>query len=131
MCVFCKIVNQEIPAYRVFENDQTLAFLDINPTTPGHVLVIPKNHYQNIEAIPEKEFFEIISTVKKIAKLLKDKLLVVGYNILENNDPVAGQDISHLHFHIIPRSKNDGLNLWPRGSYAPGEAEEILKKLST
>ena len=73
----------------------------------------------------------MMSTVKKIAKLLKDKLPATGYNILENNDPVSGQDIPHLHFHIIPRSENDNLKLWSPGRYALGAAEEILKKLKT
>lgn len=129
MCIFCKIINQEIPCYRVYEDDKTLAFLDIKPVNPGHVLVLPKTHYQNFEDISEVDLAALMVTVKKIGKLLKDKLGVEGYNVHENNDPIAGQEVPHLHFHLIPRLAADGLEHWPGKSYLPGEAEEIIKKL--
>ncbi|MFA5023559.1 MAG: HIT family protein [Patescibacteria group bacterium] len=129
MCIFCKIINQEIPCYRVYEDDKVLAFLDIEPVNPGHILVLPKIHYQNFEDINETDLSALILTVKKIGKLLKDKLGVDGYNVHENNNPIAGQEIPHLHFHIIPRYAGDGLGHWPGKSYQPGEAEEIIKKL--
>ncbi len=129
MCIFCQIINNEIPSPRVYEDDKALAFLDIAPVNPGHTLVVPKRHYENIEAIPAEELGELMKTVKKIGALLKDKLGIPGYNVMENNDPVAGQVVRHLHFHIIPRHEGDGLALWPGHSYKEGEAEEILKKL--
>jgi histidine triad (HIT) family protein len=129
MCIFCKIINQEIPCYRVYEDDKVLAFLDIEPVNPGHILVLPKIHYQNFEDINETDLSALILTVKKIGKLLKDKLGVDGYNVHENNNPIAGQEIPHLHFHITPRYAGDGLGHWPGKSYQPGEAEEIIKKL--
>ncbi len=128
-CIFCKIINGEIPSYKVYEDEYTLAFLDIGPVNPGHTLVIPKKHFANIEAADEKTLCRVINTVKKVGLSLKKNLGVAGYNILEANDPVAGQSVPHLHFHLVPRSENDGLNLWPQKKNKAGEAEEILKKI--
>ncbi len=129
MCVFCKIIKSEIPCYKIYEDDQVFAFLDINSVHPGHTLVISKKHVANLEEISEADLQALILTVKKIGQLLKEKLGVLGYNVSLNNDPVAGQEIPHLHFHVIPRKVHDGLKLFPQQSYAPGEAEEVLRKL--
>jgi len=129
MCVFCKIITGEIPSYKIYEDDQVFAFLDIKPVHPGHTLVISKKHVANLEEISETDLQAVILTVKKIGQMLKNKLGVLGYNVSLNNDPVAGQEIPHLHFHIIPRKIHDGLKLFPQQGYAPGEAEEVLRKL--
>lgn len=131
MCIFCQIAAGEIPCYKVYEDDQALAFLDIKPMSPGHTLVIPKKHYANLEEITDSDLAALMSAVKKVGRLLKEKLGVEGYNLSENNDPVAGQEIPHLHFHLQPRRRDDGLALWPQKEYAPGEAEEILRKLNS
>lgn len=128
-CIFCKIVAGEIPSYKIYENEKTLAFLDIAPVNPGHVLVIPKKHYVNFEDIPEDELCEVVRAVKKVGQALKSGLGLSGYNVIENNDPIAGQIIPHLHFHIIPRVEGDGLRLWPQSKYGEGEAEEVLGKI--
>lgn len=130
MCIFCKIVSGEIPSNKIYEDDHILAFLDIRPVNPGHTLVIPKQHYQNLEEIPEAELQFLILAVKKIGASLKAKLKIEGYAVSANNDPSAGQEVPHLHFHIIPRHVGDGHKPWARGEYAAGEAEEILKKLN-
>ncbi|MFH1667736.1 MAG: HIT family protein [Candidatus Komeilibacteria bacterium] len=130
-CLFCKIKQGEIPCHQVYENDDILAFLDIAPCNPGHTLVIPKEHYINIEEVPEELLGKVIIGVKKVGAMIKNKLGVEGYTVQVNNDPVAGQVIPHLHFHIIPRHKNDGHKLWRQGKYLAGEAEEIIKKLNT
>lgn len=129
MCIFCKIIAGEIPCHKVYEDDKVLAFLDIKPVNPGHVLILPKKHYQNIEEINEDYLTAVIIIVKKIGKLLKDKLGIAGYNVHENNDLIAGQTVPHIHFHIIPRIDGDGLNHWSHKPYKDDEAEEILKKL--
>lgn len=129
MCIFCKIVAGEIPSHRVYENESTLAFLDVAPVNPGHTLVIPKEHYQNIEEVPKDVLCEVMQAVKIIGSKFKKNLGVAGYNIMENNDPLAGQIIPHLHFHVIPRQEGDGLKLWPQGKYSEGEAEEVVKSL--
>ncbi len=128
-CIFCKIAKDEIPSYKVYEDNKTLAFLDIAPVNNGHILVIPKKHYKNIEDISEEELYTIIKTVKKIGKALKESLDILGYNVNINNDPIAGQIIPHIHFHIIPRYKKDGLKLWTQGKYKNKEAEKIQNKI--
>jgi len=128
-CIFCKIAKDEIPSYKVYEDNKTLAFLDIAPVNNGHILVIPKKHYKNIEDISEEELYTIIKTVKKIGKALKKSLDIPGYNVNINNDSIAGQIIPHIHFHIIPRYKNDGLKLWTQGKYRNKEAEKIQNKI--
>jgi len=129
MCIFCKIITGEIPCFKIYEDDNVLAFLDIKPVHPGHTLVLPKKHVANLEEISVADLQAVILAVKKIGQKLKDKLGVIGYNVSLNNDPVAGQEIPHLHFHIIPRKINDGLKLFPQQTYASGEAEEVLRKL--
>jgi histidine triad (HIT) family protein len=129
MCIFCKIINREIPSYTFYEDEKTIAILDIKPVNPGHALVIPKSHVANLEEIEESDLAELILVVKKVGALLKDKLNVSGYNLVVNNDPVAGQEIPHLHFHLIPREKGDGLKLFPQSEYRAGKIEEILNKL--
>lgn len=128
-CIFCKIVRADIPSYKVYEDDYTLAFLDIAPVSKGHTLVIPKKHYVNFEDIPEEELSAVIKTVKRVGRMLKENFGVVGYNMQVNNDSIAGQIIPHIHFHLIPREEGDGLELWPQGGYDPGEAGEIAKKI--
>jgi len=114
----------------VYEDENTLAFLDIAPVNPGHTLIVPKKHYINMEEIPEDQLCQLAAVIKKIGKAVKDGLGAEGYNVTENNDPISGQIVPHLHFHVIPRRQGDGLRLWPQGEYGEGEAEEILKKLS-
>ncbi len=130
MCIFCEIIKGNIPAYKVYEDDDIFAFLDIKPINPGHTLVVPKKHYKNLEEIPEEDLKKLIIAVKKVGYLLKSKLAIVGYNASVNNDPVAGQVIPHIHFHVIPRHMGDGHHSWHRGEYAPGEADSIIKKLA-
>jgi len=129
MCIFCKMINKDFPTRAVYEDEKTFAFLDIKPVNPGHILVIPKKHYANIEDISAEDLVAVILTVKKMGALLKTKLGVAGYNIMENNDPVAGQNVAHLHFHVIPRHEGDGHVVWPQSEYEEGQAEEIVKKL--
>ncbi|MFH1582942.1 MAG: HIT family protein [Candidatus Falkowbacteria bacterium] len=128
-CIFCKIITGEIPSFKVYEDEQVLAFLDINPVNPGHTLVLPKKHVENIEEADEETLCKVIKTIKKVGLSLKKNLAVLGYNVQVNNDPVAGQAVPHLHFHVTPRLENDGLKLWPQKKYKENQAEEILNKI--
>lgn len=128
-CIFCKIIAGEIPSYKVYEDEFTLAFLDINPVNSGHTLVVSKQHVINIEEASAEILCQAIATVKKVGLSLKNNLGVAGYHVGMNNDPVAGQVVPHLHFHVTPRQAGDGLKLWPQKKYATGEAEEVLKKI--
>ena len=127
-CIFCKIVNKEIPSKIVFENEKIIAFLDIFPILEGHTIVIPKNHSITIEDIPEKELFELFKVVKKISTHIHEKLKIQGYNILQNNFKAAGQEIDHIHVHIIPRIENDDrfkLKI-PRNQASQEDLDKIL-----
>jgi histidine triad (HIT) family protein len=102
MCIFCKIANKEIPAKIVYEDESTFAFLDINPRSKGHTLVIPKEHYETFDELPDDVAIALVKTIKKVIEMLRP-LNPDGYNILNNNKPAAGQEVPHVHFHIIPR----------------------------
>jgi histidine triad (HIT) family protein len=132
-CVFCKIINKEIPAKIILENDQCLAFLDISPISRGHTIVIPKNHASTIEDILEKDLVSVFKVVKNLAIHIHKKLNSGGYNILQNNFKPAGQVINHFHVHIIPRNEDDNrfkIKI-PRTQASENELEMIFKKLTT
>lgn len=101
-CIFCKIIKGEIPSYKIYEDDHILSFLDINPLSKGHTVVIPKEHYENILDIPEELYLEMSKVVKKISQLLNDKYHPEGILINQNNGKRAGQEIFHIHTHIKP-----------------------------
>lgn len=111
-CIFCKIVAGEIPSFKVYEDDQVLAFLDITQVTPGHTLVIPKEHVRNVLEMKADAAAQLFSCVPKLARQLTDKLGARGLNILNNNEALAGQTVFHAHIHLLPRfGEDDGLRL--------------------
>lgn len=129
-CIFCKIVKGEMPCRKVHEDKSTLAFLDINPANPGHVLVIPKKHTESIFEIDEEDLRDTISATKKIATLIKEKLGVEYMQIIQNNGRLAGQLVSHIHFHIIPRFEKDNVIFtYQRKDLSDKDLDEIQKKL--
>ncbi len=131
-CIFCKIVAGEIPAKKVYEDDETIAFLDIQPVNPGHTLVIPKDHFENIYATPVLTWVRMQMTAQKIALAIKSSLDADGINIVMNNEAPAGQVVPHAHIHVIPRNEKDGLVHWPHSLYKDEtEAESIAEKIST
>ena len=102
-CIFCALAAGEIPSFKVYEDDLVLAYLDINPFTAGHTLVIPKAHSEGLLDADEATLAAVIARVKKVAARLKSALPCDGFNILQNNGEAAGQTVKHLHFHIVPR----------------------------
>lgn len=110
-CIFCKIIEGKIPCNKVYEDEYVLAFLDINPIVNGHTLVIPKKHFVNIFDVDEFYLEKITKALKKIS--LHYKTMFDGVNILNASDKSAQQSVFHLHFHIIPRTKDDNKDLWP------------------
>lgn len=107
-CVFCSIRDGKIPAIKVFEDDKTLAFMDINPLNDGHLLVIPKRHSANLFEIPEEDLTAVIETAKNMAWAVNKALRPDGLNLLQANFPAAGQSVEHFHIHVIPRWMGDG-----------------------
>ncbi len=130
-CLFCKIAREEIPSRKVFENDSTLAFLDIRPMTKGHTIVILKNHYETLADISNEDITNLFQSVKKVAQLLYNNLNIEGYNIVMNNYEAAGQVIKHSHVHIIPRNKRDGLIKLeiPKKEASEEQLNNVIKQL--
>lgn len=129
-CIFCKIVAGEMPAHKVYEDEKTLAFLDIFPVNPGHTLVIPKaKDTRNIFDVSSEDWAAATETARKVAHAVEKAVGADGVNIMMNNRSHAGQVIDHPHIHVIPRFKGDGLSLWPHKKYKEGEAESIEKKI--
>lgn len=134
-CIFCKIINGDIPSTKVFENEHVLAFLDISQVTKGHTLVIPKVHKENIyELTPEaaKHVFEVIP---EIARAIKTEFSPVGLNILNNNGEAAGQSVFHYHVHLIPRhGVDDGFGaVWKThtSEYTPESLKQIADSIAS
>ncbi len=98
-CIFCKIIAGEIPSYKLYESDKILAFLDINPLSDGHLLLIPKTHAEKLHQVPDDELAELLICAKNLAL----KSGVQNYNVLQNNGRIAHQIIMHVHFHLIPK----------------------------
>ncbi|MGV8050362.1 MAG: HIT family protein [Anaerolineaceae bacterium] len=111
-CVFCKIAKGEISCWKVYEDENSIAFLDLDPVSEYHTLVIPKNHYQDILDIPEGELKELISSVQKVCLLYQEKLGITNVQLFNNSGRDAQQSVFHIHFHIIPRSHADGNNVY-------------------
>lgn len=126
-CLFCKIIAREIPAEIVYEDDHSLAFLDIKPINKGHTLVIPKTHFENVFDIDEKTMESLYTSVRDVAQAVKSATDADGLNINNNNGEAAGQEIFHYHVHLIPRFENDRLKHWPGKEYEKGEAEKIAE----
>lgn len=128
-CIFCKIIRGDIPAYKVYEDNNVLAFLDIAPVRPGHVLVAPKIHSGNLDDIDELMLACLMRAVKRVGRAMEKGLGVKGYNVIINNGAVAGQLIDHCHIHIIPRQSKDGLTPWPQSRYKDDEARKLAAKI--
>lgn len=107
-CLFCKIAGKTIPSEVIYEDDSVLAFLDIHPLSPGHALIVPKIHSENILDLPDEEAAKAFVSVKKVTALLSEKLKPKGFTIGINHGRIGGQLVDHLHIHVIPRFEGDG-----------------------
>jgi histidine triad (HIT) family protein len=114
-CIFCRIVRGEIPAKIVYEDELVLCFLDVNPKTKGHLLIIPKEHYENIFDTPDDSLERINVVAKKMGLLLKERLGAKGVNVINASGKDAQQSVFHLHYHVVPRFLDDGMDLWFHG----------------
>jgi len=122
-CIFCKIIRGEIPSFKVWEDEATYAFMDINPVAPGHALIVPKFHTPNIYEAPSDWLGPVMGSVSRVARAVRDELKPDGMNILQANDKGAAQSVFHIHFHVIPRNLGDGLTMnW---DIVPGDMAEI------
>ncbi len=129
-CIFCKIIKGKIPCYKVYEDEHSFAFLDINPINLGHTLIIPKKHYSSFLDASEEDLSRIMKTIKKIAPKILNALNTSSFNIIQSNGKAAGQEIFHVHFHLIPRYENDSKELaWKTEKILPEKMNEFLKKV--
>jgi histidine triad (HIT) family protein len=124
-CVFCKIRDGHIPSMKVFEDDRTLAFMDINPLSPGHCLVIPKAHAATLFEADMEDLHAVIATAQQVARAIREALAPDGLNMLQANGAAAFQSVLHFHLHLIPRWANDGKGFdW---KMVPGHRDQIMK----
>ena len=128
--IFSKIIAGELPCFKVYEDEHTLAFLDINPIQPGHTLVIPKNVSEDGLSCPPEDLARIILVAQNIATAIMNTTNCDGVNFLMNNGEAAGQKVFHTHLHIIPRFTDDGVYEEPLpGEYESGEAESLAASI--
>ena len=131
-CLFCQIVKGKIPSEVIFENKRVLAFLDVNPCSNGHTVVIPKKHYEKLSQIPDKEVKNLFSVVVKLAEKIQKQMKASAFNIGINDGEFAGQVIPHVHVHIIPRYKGDGggsVHSIVQGRVNKNKLREIAEKI--
>jgi histidine triad (HIT) family protein len=121
-CIFCKIIAGELPAEVVAEDDHTVSFMDINPWTRGHALVIPRSHSRNLLEIGEDDLAHVAAAAKHLAARMRERLGCDGINLLNSSEPAAWQTVFHFHVHVIPRYEDDPLRL-PGAPQQPGEDE--------
>jgi histidine triad (HIT) family protein len=133
-CIFCKIIDGEIPSSKVYEDEHVVAFLDISQVTKGHTLVIPKVHKENVYELTEDIASKVFAAVPKISNAIKAEYNPIGLNLLNNNGEDAGQSVFHFHIHIIPRYGNgDGFGaVWKTHTdqYSPEDLKEIAQGIS-
>ena len=126
-CLFCKIISGDIPSNTIYEDEIVKVFLDINPTSNGHCLIVPKKHYTNIEDIDLETLKYINEVAKKIYKKLKEKLNCEGLTLIQNNG--LGQEVKHYHLHLVPRYTNDEIMMNPNKELLES-IEDVMKKLT-
>lgn len=129
MCIFCDIVAGKIPNYTVYEDETVLAFFDVNPTSYGHCLVVPKEHCDSFLDCPDAVRNHVFEVAQKIANNLEEKLHCDGFNILSNVHEAAGQSVHHFHVHIIPRYTNDDHVTLEFGKIPEVDFKELLEKI--
>jgi histidine triad (HIT) family protein len=130
-CVFCKIVEGQVPSGRVYEDEHVAAFapLEKDLLSKGHLLVVPKKHFENLYDITLDELTFIMRAVKLISKKLKESYGAEGVNLLHASGKAAQQSVFHFHLHLVPRYKDDGLDVWPKTGYVEKEAAEAYKNI--
>ena len=129
-CIFCMIIDGKIPSRRVYEDENCIAMLDINPATPGHTLILPKEHHQDLTEMNEELLGKLMMVARKIGMIQKERLGAIGFNVIQNNGEAAGQTVPHFHIHVIPRYEGGPM----LGGWVPtepsGEAlDEVLAKM--
>lgn len=130
-CIFCKLANGEIPTNALYEDDVVKVIFDLGPASKGHVLILPKNHFDNIYSMDDATAAHVFQVAVKVAKAMKASLNYEGLNVLQNNGEAAGQTVMHFHMHLIPRYKDDTVSIgWKPGKATDEEISELKSKIS-
>ena len=130
-CIFCKLANGVFPTNTVYEDDMFRVILDLGPASPGHMLILPKEHYANLYELPEEIAAEAMKLAKKLAIAAKKALNADGVNVVQNNEEAAGQTVMHYHLHVVPRFFGVGqFNAWEPGTAAPEELADQAAKIA-
>ena len=129
-CIFCKLVRGQIPAAKVFENELTLAFMDLGQVNPGHVLVASKRHARTLLDLTAEEAGAVMQTARRVALAVEAAFQPEGLNLFQANGAAAGQTVGHFHIHVLPRHAGDGVDLaWPRKDPGPAALTEYAGQL--
>ncbi len=130
-CSFCQIINGKLPSTKIYENEYVFVFAPLKDTilSKGHMLVVPKKHYENFYDIDEKYLCEIMKCIQFIGKQLKEKFKANGLNILHASGKSGQQSVFHFHIHLVPRYENDGLDTWPNTGYKEDNYPDIYQKI--
>ncbi|MFL5827072.1 MAG: HIT family protein [Thermoleophilaceae bacterium] len=129
-CIFCKIVAGELPSARIYEDEHAIAFLDINPWTRGHSLVVPRNHSSDLLEASDEDLAHVIAASKRVAGLLKERLGADGINLINSCGQAAWQTVFHLHMHVVPRYEDDPLRLPGQPMESdPGELAKLAEEI--
>lgn len=130
-CIFCKLSNGEIPTNALYEDDIVKVIFDLNPASKGHVLIIPKNHFDDIYSMDNDTAAHVFQIAVKVSKAMKEALNCDGLNIVQNNGEAAGQTVFHFHMHIIPRYEGDTVDIkWVPGKAEAEEITQIKEKIA-
>ncbi len=125
-CIFCKIAAGQIPCTSVWAAEVGLAFLDIGPLAEGHLLLIPRRHYETLDQMPAAEAGELLRQLPALVGAVRLATGATGVNVLQNNGASARQEVPHVHFHLVPRRAGDAWHWnWPAGRYVEGRAAEL------
>ncbi|MEF8773101.1 MAG: HIT family protein [Halobacteriales archaeon] len=119
-CIFCGIVDGEVPSHDVYEDDQVLAFLDVNPVAEGHALVIPKTHHERLTDMDAETTAAVFNAAREVAEAMEDALDPDGYNLFQTNGAAAGQEVFHSHVHVVPRAEGDDVGF----EFEPGDLDD-------
>ena len=129
-CIFCKLANGVFPTNTIYEDEEFRVILDLEPAAKGHALILPKEHYKNLYELPDDTAGKVMKLAKKMAIRMTDKLQADGFNLVQNNNEIAGQTVFHFHLHLIPRYNDDGQKIaWEKGSPSPEELTAIKETI--
>ncbi|MBU0625026.1 HIT family protein [Patescibacteria group bacterium] len=130
-CIFCQIIAGEIPSFKIYEDETVLAFLDIQPVSRGHLLVLPKTHSENLAGLAEAEIAPLFSLARRLGQVAQNITGAEGFNLIVNKGSAAGQMVFHTHVHVIPRSAGDGLRHWPKIEVSTEEMKTIAQDIAS